>query len=88
MGETYLGGVTHNGRCIGVLLGETLCLQNLENSDTVAYDATFFITPLPFMQVFIIYFKKGKHFFPGVLALMIKKKESHYSLWTTSCNFS
>ncbi|KAI6657091.1 hypothetical protein LOD99_15877 [Oopsacas minuta] len=52
--------------------------ESLKNTDAINFDATFFVVPKLFYQLFTIFLQEGHHALPAIHILMSKKSESLY----------
>ena len=74
----YKGFVEVDGEKIAVVFGSNLLIVELEGSDLVFYDGTFFVVPKIFKQMFSISFKADGHHNITLYVLMISKSYLHY----------
>ena len=63
---------------IAVLFISNLMVANLKQAKSINFDATFYVVPKIFYQLFTIFIKHDGHFFPCVHVLMSRKTESLY----------
>ena len=74
----YRGIVSIDGRpCAAAFLSEAICSM-ARRVTNVAFDGTFYVTPKPFTQLFTIFFKIGRRFFPAASFLMMDKNYGSY----------
>ena len=60
------------------LFWSDLMFESLKNSDAINFDATFYVVPKLFYQLFTIFLQEGHHALPAIHVLMSKKSESLY----------
>ena len=61
-----------------MLFANESLMMEFERADDSSFDGTFYVCPSLFKQLFIIMYKKDKHFFPGFVAPLTGKSFDHY----------
>ena len=76
--NNYKGAVKSEGKTIGVAFSNKNLLNALKDKEDMAFDATYFVVPLLFYQLFTVHFIHKGQFFPAICILMTGKTENCY----------
>ena len=76
--------VKYSSKFGGLIFGKDDLISAFEKTNDAAQDGTFKSCPLPFAQVYIMYFRKGSHFLPAfIIPLANKQKKLCLSTFRT-----